>query len=249
MIDDKITILTATLNAGKYLPRLIESLQAQTDRNFEWVVVDGGSLDNTHDIIKSVSELKVRCLIGSDFGIYDALNRGLKVISSGYYLVLGADDALMPDAIREYRAVINETGADIICASVCQDGRIVKPRRGLGWLYGLPGMASSHAVGMVININLHQRYGMYSRKFPIAADQLFIKQVITGGATISRRDFLAGIFSSEGTSGSDPVGLLAEVFRIQLVTERVAIIQIILFGLRLWKLYFYSLLRLTSFRF
>ncbi len=249
MRNDKITIVTATLNAEKYLPRLIDSLQNQTDRDFEWVVVDGGSTDKTLDLIKNNCGLNVRCLVGNDFGIYDALNRGLKVIKHGYYIVLGADDTLTPEAIKEYHAAINESRADIISASVRQGGRIVEPREGLGWLYGLPGMASSHAVGMAVNINLHHMYGMYSRKFPIAADQLFVKQAVSGGATISRRNFLAGEFSSEGTSGSDPVGLLTEVFRVQLITERIAIIQFILFGLRLWKLYFFSLLRLISFRF
>jgi glycosyltransferase involved in cell wall biosynthesis len=249
MKNAEITIITATLNAEKYLPRLIDSLKNQIDRDFGWVVVDGGSTDNTLDLIKNTCELKIQCLIGNDFGIYDALNRGLKVIKSGHYLVIGADDTLMPAAIKEYRAAINESRADIITASVLQGGRIVEPREGLGWLYGLPGMASSHAVGMVFNINLHQIHGMYSRKFPIAADQLFVKLAISGGATISRRNFLAGEFSSEGTSGSDPVGLLTEVFRVQLVTERIVIIQFILFGLRLWKLYFFSLLRLISFRF
>ena len=42
-----ISVLTATYSAAMHLPHLIESLRAQTDRDFEWIVVDGGSLDNT----------------------------------------------------------------------------------------------------------------------------------------------------------------------------------------------------------
>lgn len=245
----KITILTATLNAEQFIGRLIESLQAQTDTDFEWLVVDGCSTDRTRELIEAARNITVRCLVAKDFGIYDALNRGVQNIESGHYLVVGADDILLPDAIHQYRAALVECDSDIVTAAVRQDGRIVAPRQGMGWLYGLPGIASSHAVGMLLRVNLHQRFGLYSRKFPIAADQLFVKQVLAGGATIVRKPFVAGEFSSEGTSGTDPVGLLTEVFRVQLLTERPVALQYLLFALRLCKLYLWSLLRLTSFRF
>lgn len=247
--SQKITVLTATLNAEHFIPRLIKSLQAQTDPDFEWLVVDGCSTDRTRELVKSAKNVNSRCLAAKDFGIYDALNRGVQAIDNGYYLVVGADDILSPNAIHEYRASLVECDSDIVTAAIQQDGRVITPRQGMGWLYGLPGIASSHAVGMIIRVNLHQRFGLYSRKFPIAADQLFVKQALAGGATIMRKSFVAGEFSSEGTSGTDPVGLLTEVFRVQLLTERPVALQYLLFALRLSKLYLWSLLRLTSFRF
>ena len=170
-------------------------------------------------------------------------------IDGGHYLVTGADDVLLPDAIRQYRAALADGDPDIVTTAVRQGGRIVPAREGLGWLYGLPGVAGSHAVGMLLRVDLHRRFGLYSRKFPIAADQLFVKQALAGGATIVRKDFIAGEFSNEGTSGSDPVGLLTDVFRVQLLTERPVALQYLLFVARLIKLYLWSLLGLTSFRF
>lgn len=238
----KITVLTATLNAEPFIGRLIGSLQAQTDHDFEWIVVDGCSTDRTRELVETAQHLRLRYLAAKDFGIYDALNRGVQAIEKGYYLVVGADDVLSPDAIRQYRATLADSEPDIVTTSIRQGGRIVTPRSGLGWLYGMPGVAGSHAVGMLLNVDLHRRFGLYSRKFPIAADQLFVKQALAGGASIVRRDFVAGEFSSDGTSGSDPIGVLTEVFRVQLLTEQFATLQYFLFVVRLCRFHIRSLL-------
>lgn len=247
--SNKITILTATLDAEFFIGRLIDSLRNQIDRNFEWVVVDGCSSDKTHALIDKVNEFPVRLLVSKDFGIYDALNKGVQVISEGYYLVIGADDFLLPDAIKNYRAALDEGNFDIVTTSIRRDHKIIHPNKGLGWLYGLPGVAGSHAVGMIIKVELHKNYGLYSKRFPIAADQYFVKKALAGGASILRKDFIAGDFSTEGTSGSDPVGLLTEIFRVQLLTEKYVALQFLLFAVRFLKLYIFSILRLTNFRF
>ena len=247
--SQKITILTATLNAEAYIHRLIDSLRNQVDQNFEWLVVDGCSSDRTVEFVESAFDLSVRCIVSKDFGIYDALNRGIQAIDDGYYLVVGADDLLLPNAIKCYRKSIPEGYPDIVTAAIYQSGKVILPKKGLGWLYGLPGIASSHAVGMLFKVDLHKRFGLYSRKFPIAADQLFVKIALAGGASILRKKFIAGIFSDEGTSGCDPVGLLTDVFRVQLLTERLIFMQYLIFMLRIFKLYLFSALHFSSFRF
>jgi glycosyltransferase involved in cell wall biosynthesis len=245
----KLTILTATLNAEKFISRLIDSLQNQSDTNFEWLVVDGGSNDKTCELIKNATGLNVRILCGKDFGIYDALNRGVTSISDGYYLVVGADDVLTSYAVEKYRAAASTGNYDIITTSHIQGGLIVKARSNLGWLYGLPGVAGSHAVGMIINVNLHRNFGLYSKKFPIAADQLFIKTCLKGGAKILRLEFIAGEFSNEGTSGTDPVSLLTDIFRVQILTEKYVLLQFLLFAARFLKLYVKQLFGFSDFKF
>lgn len=237
MAMNRITILTATLNAELYIGRLIESLRNQTDRNFEWIVLDGCSTDSTCELIKEEKELKIKLICEKDFGIYDALNRGLNFVAGGYYIVMGADDVLSPNAVEQYRSVVAAECFDIVTASVIYKGRAIRPRKNLGWLYGMSGVAGSHAVGMLINSALHVKYGLYSKKFPIAADQLFVKKCIAGGATIKRVNFIAGEFSSDGVSSVDAIGLITEVFRVQLLTERYHFIQYMLYMVRLFKFY------------
>jgi glycosyltransferase involved in cell wall biosynthesis len=239
-MQNMITVVTATLNAERYLPRLIGSLQGQSDHDFRWVVADGESTDATLELLRDC-HLDVSILCARDFGIYDALNRGIATITVGYYLVIGADDTLAPDAIANFRAQANVAGnPDFVAAGIIQAGRQILPKKRLGWLYGMPGLASSHSVGLLIKRSLHDRFGFYSSKFPIAADQLFVKNSIRSGASISHAEFIAGEFSIEGTSGSDPIGIITEIFRVQVRTERFVSLQYFIFALRLTKYYLTS---------
>jgi glycosyltransferase involved in cell wall biosynthesis len=234
-----ITVVTATLNAARDLPRLIKSLENQTDKDFSWAVFDGGSTDTTPELIQNSKLSKVELMIGRDFGIYDALNQCLERVQSDYYLVCGADDELYPNAIEDYRACAGDqtNPPDFVAAKVRMDDSILHPREGLGWLLGMPGIASSHAVGLLIRTSLHARHGKYSRKFPIAADQLFVGNAHRAGAVIHRAGFIAGRYGTDGLSGSDLLGTLTEAFRVQRLVEPGKLLQVLLFIGRLLKHY------------
>jgi glycosyltransferase involved in cell wall biosynthesis len=243
MNEPRISILTATLNAANLLPRLIACLRAQTDGDFEWVVADGGSTDGTQALLHDAADLRIRLTESSDFGIYDALNRAIRQVEQGYYLVVGADDLLFENAVADYRAHATTAGVpDFVAASIRQAGRTIPARSGLGWLYGMPGEASSHSVGLLIKRSCHDRFGLYSRHFPIAADQLFVKTALQRGATIERISEVVGEFGTDGTSGSDSLGLLTELFRVQVRTERSVALQYLIFAARLSKYYVKSVL-------
>jgi glycosyltransferase involved in cell wall biosynthesis len=234
-----ISVVTVTLNAAHVLPRLIASLRSQKDQNFTWAVFDGGSNDGTQQLIRDSDLENVRLNVGHDFGIYDALNQCLEQVDTEYYLVCGADDELAPDAIERYRACAAQVTPkpDFVAAKVWLDDKILQPRDGLGWLLGMPGIASSHAVGLLIRTSLHQQHGKYSRKLPIAADQLFVKKAHQAGAFIHRADFIAGRYGTGGLSGTDLLGMLTEAFRVQRLTEQSKFLQVLLFVVRLLKHY------------
>jgi glycosyltransferase involved in cell wall biosynthesis len=69
----QISIITATFNAASHLPDLVSCLRNQTYKNFEWVVADGGSTDDTLNILRTTKDLNVVLSSQPDFGIYDAL--------------------------------------------------------------------------------------------------------------------------------------------------------------------------------
>ena len=231
-----LSIISATYNAARHLPRLIDSLTKQSDLDFEWVVADGGSTDGTLALLSEAS-LTFRTVVDSrpDFGIYDALNRGVRMATGDYYLVLGADDLLAPDAVRLFRLHAAATGADIVTARIRSNDRVVGVRAPKPWLYGQFAHVSAHAVGTIFRRNLHDRVGFYSRSFPIAADQLFIKKAIRAGAKVSVADFIAGEFCQDGTSGTDIFGSLSEGLRVQLATGEWAPGQLAIFAVRVIK--------------
>ena len=81
-----ISIVTATYNAAAHLQGLIASIKAQTDRDFEWVVADGSSSDDTLDILKRIEGVSMLVDSQPDYGIYDAFNRAIKLARGDYYL-------------------------------------------------------------------------------------------------------------------------------------------------------------------
>lgn len=236
----RLSVITATFNVAECLPRLVNSLQSQTDSDFEWVVADGGSTDKTLALVCDAAKtLNVKVDSRPDFGIYDALNRAVKMADGDYYIVIGADDEFFPDAVERYKAACINTDADFVTARVEVEGCVCGVRnKQLEWLYGPFVHVGCHAVGLAIRRSLHDRFGYYSRSFPIAADQLFILEAIHGGATVSEQTFVVGKFSRDGFSGQDILGTLVEGFRVQVRAGHGLLPQLALLVVRIMKNWF-----------
>lgn len=237
---NSISIITATYNAGDQLPELIYSLKEQTDQNFEWVISDGGSNDRTLDLVRQETELRTVIDSREDCGIYDAINRGIEISNGTYYLVLGADDRLNKNAIRNFRDnLMSPDGAhyDLITAPIKAGRKLIKPRSGKGWLYGLGGEVSGHSVGLMVKKEIHKKFGFYSNKYPICSDQYFVLSAIKGGASINRASFISGYYSTEGFSGQDLLGSLTESFLIKSKLYNSILFQLAIFSLRVVKNY------------
>lgn len=231
----KLSIITATYNAAATLPSLIRDLQAQTCHDFEWVIADGGSGDGTLALLEADIGLATRVSSQSDFGIYDALNRGIRMASGEYYLVVGADDHLCADTVERYLQAIETSAADIISADVIIDGRRYQPEARCRELQGIDACVSSHSVGAVFRKSLHERFGYYSRKLPICADQLFVYQARAAGVRFHHAPFVAGEFTLDGTSGRDALGMIVETCRAKVMSGSPAWLQSLILVLRLLK--------------
>lgn len=213
----RLSVVTSTLNSEALIGQLISDLEAQTDRDFEWVIADGGSRDATVALVRARFPEAVISQ-QSDFGIYDAINRGIRAASGDYYLVIGSDDRLAPDAVARYRAAANESGADIVTASVIMAGKVITALPGQQALHGIRAFVSGHSVGALIRRQLHERVGYYSGRFPICADHLFFQRAAKAGARIHISDFVAGEFTLAGLSGTDVAGIICENYRIGLIS-------------------------------
>jgi glycosyltransferase involved in cell wall biosynthesis len=232
-----ISIITVTLNAGEKLSILIESLRSQTDKDFEWIVADGGSTDSTLTLLEGAKDMNISISSQSDFGIYDAINRAIKIATGDYYVTIGADDYFFPNAIADYRKAIISSSADVITAGVIANDRLIEIKEGKSWLYGARAFVTSHSVGVLFKKNLHLTFGYYSNKLPILADSYFEKKIFQSGVNRYVASFTAGVFSVDGVSNRDILGSLLDGFHIQLITEKNKFLQILLFLLRLIKHY------------
>lgn len=99
-----ISIITATFNSAKTLKDTIQSVLRQTNKDFEYLIIDGGSTDETIDIVKSYeSEFsgRLKWVSEKDQGIYDAMNKGIKMASGDVVGILNSDDYFASDDILQ----------------------------------------------------------------------------------------------------------------------------------------------------
>ncbi len=98
-----VTILTPTYNRCDKLPVLKKSLENQTNKNFEWMIVDDGSTDETEKWVRRIqadAEFPIRYIKKINGGKHTALNVGVKEINSELIMIVDSDDILLPKAVE-----------------------------------------------------------------------------------------------------------------------------------------------------
>lgn len=113
MFDEKISIITASYNYARFLTDCIESVISQTYTNWELIIVDDGSSDNSIDVIKSYCQKDNRIKLfqhknGKNKGLKDTLLLGLKHTNTEWVAFLEADDTFMPNYLEEKIKVIEK---------------------------------------------------------------------------------------------------------------------------------------------
>ena len=109
MAQPLFSIITITYNAAATLPPTLRSVEQQTYTNYEYIVVDGASTDATLALVEA-SSLDARVLSEPDKGLYDAMNKGVKMAVGEYLIFLNAGDAFhAPDTLQRVADII---GAD-----------------------------------------------------------------------------------------------------------------------------------------
>lgn len=100
-----ITIFTPTYNRGHLIDRLYQSLLAQTSKDFEWIVIDDGSSDNTEEyflqIIKKDNPFEIIYKKQPNGGKHRAINNGVKIARGELFFIVDSDDYLLEDAIEK----------------------------------------------------------------------------------------------------------------------------------------------------
>jgi glycosyltransferase involved in cell wall biosynthesis len=109
------TVFTPTFNRAHTLHRVFDSLCAQTCRDFEWLIVDDGSTDNTADIVADwarTADFPIRYLRQENAGKHIAHNRAIAEARAPYTVIIDSDDALAENALARIKAVWHSIPAD-----------------------------------------------------------------------------------------------------------------------------------------
>lgn len=100
----KVTVFTATYNRMNLLKKLYDSLVKQTNKNFEWIIVDDGSTDDTSTVVQkflSENELDISYIYQENGGKHRAINHGLDLARGELFFIVDSDDSLTDDAIEK----------------------------------------------------------------------------------------------------------------------------------------------------
>jgi glycosyltransferase involved in cell wall biosynthesis len=97
-----VSVITVVLNGEKYLEKAILSINKQTYRNLEHIIIDGGSKDGTLEIIKKHENIIDFWISEKDNGIYNAMNKGIALSKGDYVGFVGSDDYLYPNTLEKF---------------------------------------------------------------------------------------------------------------------------------------------------
>ena len=125
-----LTVFTPTYNRAHTLPRLYESLKGQSAKNFEWLIVDDGSNDNTRECVDAWAReglVDIRYIYQENSGKPSAHNRGAEEARGDLFFCVDSDDYLTPDAVHVISDAINEADGcvGILAYKMLSDGKCV----------------------------------------------------------------------------------------------------------------------------
>lgn len=180
----KISIIIATWNAAKTLRRCLDSIVPQMTNQTELIIVDGGSEDETNDIIDSYGDCISVHLSEPDKGIYDAWNKGIRKSHGDWIMFLGADDILLPGAIQAYLEKLSSVsmGTNIISSKLDLVDENGNHKRYVGEKfdaiqYGKRKCSFAHP-GMLHSNFLFEQHGLFSLDYKICSDcEFFIRNM------------------------------------------------------------------------
>ncbi|MGV0922712.1 glycosyltransferase family 2 protein [Empedobacter tilapiae] len=126
-----ITIFTPTYNRANTLPKLYESLLEQKYKNFEWIIVDDGSTDDTKKIIEQwilESKLKIRYFLQQNGGKHRAINKGVEHAEGELFFIVDSDDYLLDNSLEiidDSSNLLNATTVAIAFRRQYPDGIVI----------------------------------------------------------------------------------------------------------------------------
>lgn len=213
----KISIITVVYNAESLIERTIKSVSEQSFKNIEFVIIDGGSTDNTLSVIQKYKNV-IHCLISEkDKGIYDAMNKGLRLAKGEYVLFLNAGDELYEKDTLE-KIFNNNTTADIFygnTAVINKNGNIIADRRltppeKLTWKSLRYGMCVSHQSFIARRLLCD----FYDTNYKIASDIDWVINVLKQSENTCNTHLYISKFLEGGTSNKRRNQALKERFQI-----------------------------------
>jgi glycosyltransferase involved in cell wall biosynthesis len=208
----KLSIITINYNNVDGLQKTIESVINQKFRDFEYIIIDGGSIDSSMELINKSAKNINYWISEADNGIYHAMNKGIQKAHGDYCFFLNSGDYFVSPEVLE--SVFSENLTEYIIFGnlrICLNGKTVGKIKGKAVLTFLD-LYNSNVVkhqSAFIKRSLFESFGLYNEDLKIVSDwEFFIKTL--GLASVSYRfvDVDIAYFDNDGESNN--AGIITE---------------------------------------
>ncbi len=198
-----ISIITVVKNNDRYLEETIKSVLSQSYKHIEYIIIDGGSKDNSLNIIKKYSDQIDYAVSQNDKSLWDAINKGLSLATGDLIGIVNSDDTLRPNALEILnKYYLNYPNIDFFFGSVKKHWGILHGYRPwkikFSWFF-----YSSHSTGFYIKKEAAEKVGKYSLKYKYSSDFDYFYRMINHlklKGLASKKNEIFGDFRSGGIS-------------------------------------------------
>lgn len=183
----KLSIITINYNNASGLKKTIESVLNQNNKAFEYIIIDGGSTDDSVDVIKAYQDNFTYWKSAKDQGIYDAMNRGIEVATGLFLMFLNSGDYLHSESVLEIciEHITKFQKVDIFYGDIF----VVNEKNKEPWIRTHPSKLDlffwkndniNHQASL-IKSDLFKEFGLYPTQYKLAGDHwMFFKSFVAG---------------------------------------------------------------------
>ena len=181
----KISIITPTYNSEKTISRTIESIISQNYSDLEYIIIDGASSDNTKNIVLNYKDkININFISEPDKGIYDAMNKGIKIATGEIIGILNSDDLLdNSNILLKVSEIFNNPNIDAVYGDIkyfskniseitryWEAGEYKESKLNNGWIIPHP--------SLFLRKSIYNKFGLFNTNLKIAADYEFILRLL-----------------------------------------------------------------------
>jgi hypothetical protein len=198
---NKFSIITTVFNGEETIGKTIESVISQTYNNYEYIIVDAKSEDNTLKEIDKYKKYITKVISEPDKSIYEGMNKGIKISTGEIIGIINSGDIYSSDALKIINNYFKNNNLDFMFGTVLKKKILYKyePNK-IWWSFNF---YPAHSGGFFVKKKIHNELGLYDTRYKCSADYDFFYKLIVKNkkkGTITKREELISTFDLGGYS-------------------------------------------------
>lgn len=220
-LSPKVSIITVVYNNDLFLESCIKSVIAQDYNNIEYIIIDGGSTDNTSEIIKKYLKNISHSISETDNGIYDAFNKGIKLATGKYIGFLNSDDYFSSEeSVSRIISSFYNDSIDVVYSNIKiidrETNKLLRVQSSKNFnIFKLRiGIAPPHPT-FYCKRAVYEQVGFYSTNYIVSADyEMMVRILFKHKVKYNHLDYTTVMMRSGGISNNNICGQINQNFEI-----------------------------------